>query len=228
MIRLALVAAAVAAALAAAPASATIIGGAVTAYGPNPNNINAQFFNLGTPPFSTPGDLDCIPNCTSVGNNDFQKPHLLAFDEKQDIAVGPGGLTLELNGGSTIFLAEGTRVSSHTVVFDPQKSKSLEGYVDFSALILGVLTQSATEIATDDYYGLDAVTYRTPSLRGLEPGNSVTIDGSRLFVELTASTPGDTVRVFTAVQAVPVPAALPLFGAALGLLGLFGLRRRAA
>ena len=71
------------------------------------------------------------------------------------------------------------------------------------------------------------VTYENPTLRGLESGDTVTITGLKTInVDWSAGSPGDYIRVLTnfSPSAVPVPAAVWLFGS--GLLGLIGVARR--
>lgn len=167
-----------------------------------------------------------------VGNDTFQNNNLYAFNEDQNIIL-PEALTF---GGT--MLSAGTIVASHYVFFDPDGSTSQEGYVDFDADILAI-AGSTTDLAATDFLLNNLVTYLNPTLRGLEAGDSATIDGSdskRLLVDWVASTPGDYVRVFTARSASgpdprdpdtisPVP--LPAGGALLlGALGLLGLKKR--
>lgn len=88
-------------------------------------------------------------------------------------------------------------------------------------------------LAASDFLLASAVANLNPGMRGLEAGDSVTIDPSdanRLLIDFTASTPGDYVRVFTMESpgATPTPIPIPAAGWLLvGALGaLAGLRRR--
>ena len=108
-------------------------------------------------------------------------------------------------GGLDGVIPEGEVIASHYVFFD-----SLDGihyaYVDFDAPILGVAALPHTLDATD-FLANTQVNYIGTDLRGLEPGDYVWIDEdlpSRLWVFWAGSSPGDYIRVFTALS----PAAL--------------------
>lgn len=201
-------------------ASAAVVGGMVT--GGTSLSVGGTFVELdGSAAFS-------------VGNDTFQDPNLYAFDEDQNIIIPS---EIAVNVGTNPL--SGDVVASHYVFFDPAGSRSQIGYVDFDAPIYGIATQTA-ELAASDFLLNNSVTYLNPTLRGLEAGDSVWIDGSlttRLWVSWTASTPGDYVRVFTMESPsgpppsrpspVPLPAGAPLILTALGTLGLIR-RSRAA
>lgn len=170
---------------------AIIIGGSVT--GGTAKTAGGTFIKL-TPPLANPHGA-----ANSVGNDTFQAPNLYGFDEDQNVFVGPGNLNVDLiaGGGSGTILA-GTEVASHYIFFDPT-SQSQIGYVDFDADILAVIT-STGRLAASDYLANTGVNYLNPSARGLEAGDSATIDATyayRLDVNWVASTPGDYVRVLT-------------------------------
>ena len=198
-------------ALGAQASHAIVMGGAVTVG-------SGSFIEL-TPPLAGSNPVN------TVGNNTFQNPNLYAFNEDQNVAVGVGGLTPDIGA----FLAEGTIVASHYVFFDPNASARQEGYVLFDAAILAIFTSTAS-LSASDYLANTGVTYLNPGLRGLESGDSATINGSndkRLDVDWRASTPGDYVRVLTARSpGAPVPdsgATAALFG--LGIVALGCVRR---
>lgn len=137
----------------------------------------------------------------AVGQDTFESDNLFAFDEDQnivldrDIRVDIGGD----GGGHGGVIRKGVIVASHYVFFDSRHGAQY-GYVDFDSPILGVAVTERTMAATD-FLANTAVTYLSPSLRGLEWGDSVWIDRDdpfRLRVYWTASSPGDYIRVFTA------------------------------
>ncbi len=214
--------------LTAGSAGAIVLNGAVT--GGSAFNQGGIFVELNVPfgGASTPAD--------SVGNNNFQTPNLYAFDEDQNILL-PN--ILNVNVGSNV--PANQIVASHYVFFDPLNNTSITGFVDFDAPIVGVAT-SRVNLNASDVLQNNSVTYLSPSLRGLEGGDSVQIidaiggiftagNNQRLLINWTASSPGDYVRVFTqespgAPSVVPIPAALPLYGTAIALMGFVGWRRK--
>ena len=197
--------------LVAAPADATIISGSVTAGG-------GSFIKLAIPlTGSTPAN--------TVGNDNFNLQNLYGFDESQNTTLTSNLTPDFVPGGGLVTLLNGTTVASHYVFYDPT-SGNIKGMVNFDADILAVLTRTITLAATD-YLANTGVNYLNPSLRGLEPGDLVTISGARqISIDFTASSPGDYVRVLTAFSpgALPEPSSYALIGVA--LLGMGVARRR--
>jgi hypothetical protein len=199
------------------PATAEIIGGTVT--GGSAFTAGGTFVKLTVPlanPFGPPN---------SVGNDTFQSPNLFGFDEDQNILLA-APLTVDV-GSSPI--PAGTLVASHYIFFDPGPSQQIIGTVDFDADVLAIMTSTAT-LAASDFLANTGVNYLNPGARGLEPGDSVTINGPKqILFDTFASSPGDYVRVLTefspTAAAVPEPGSLSLLGS--GLLALaFLLRSR--
>jgi len=204
-------------------AEAIIVGGGVT--GGTALTQGGAFVEL-TAPFVAPFPGTGNPP-SSVGANNFQTPNLYGFNEDQNILLST---TLNVNVGTNI--ASGQTVASHYVFFDPLNSTSITGFVDFDATIIGIAT-SKPNLDASDILQNSLVTYLSPTLRGLESNDSVSIDStnlSRLLIDFTAASPGDYVRVFTqfspGASVVPLPAALPLYGTGLAIMGFIGWRRK--
>ncbi|MGI9240409.1 MAG: VPDSG-CTERM sorting domain-containing protein [Verrucomicrobiales bacterium] len=179
------------------------------------------------------GDFVLLSSFTgSVGRNNFNDLNLYAFDEIQNLDSGAGGI--DVNLGS---VPANTTVASHYVFFDPRRSSRQIGWVEFDGDILGVATDRANLAASDQLFDHAGVNYLNHRLRGLESRRDTVTIGSgvqsnRLFVNWRASSPGDYVRVFTAVPspATSATAQVPDGGSMaflLGgsLLGLAGARR---
>ena len=129
----------------------------------------------------------------AVGQDIFDSPDLIAFDEAQGVAL-PEALTLEIGGT----IPAGTVVSLHSVVFDGTGGRQ-RGWVLFDAEILGVATSPGTLAASDALSGVDTL-WLGHEMRGLEAGDRVWIDGTdarRLWVDWAGSSPGDHIRVVT-------------------------------
>ncbi|MEO1687372.1 MAG: hypothetical protein AAFU61_05650 [Pseudomonadota bacterium] len=224
---MAVVGAALSAALAPGPARAVIVGGAATfvdgvAQAAPPDG----FVKLAVP-------FDASDPDNTVGDNTFEAPFLYGFDENQNV-IAPADIAVDIGAP----VPAGRVVASHYVFIDPAQVTRLTGYVDFDAPIFGIATSRDRLIATD-FLQNNAVTYLSPSARGLETAaqqggtidDSVRIDPDdpfRLLVDLQARDPGDYVRVFTRFSPT-APVQVPLPGAAWGLLtaaAALGLRAR--
>jgi hypothetical protein len=162
---------------------------------------------------------------------------LLAWNEVQDFRL-TAPLSIDLGGTS---IAAGTWISSHGLVFDPLRPKTLEGTVTFDQPILGVILLTATLVASD-WLGVAPTVYNSPPGRGLDLGaNDVTsFSGNVLSFSWVSGDPGDNVRVITAgiaraeaaplaragADAVPEPAGWATMIAGLLAAGLVLRRRR--
>lgn len=164
-----------AAVLLAGPAPARVLDGAIVA-----QDGAGSFVRLDRPPLA-------------VGQDMFDSPDLIAFDEAQGVAW-PGPMRLDLGGP----IAAGTVVSLHSVVFDGTGGRQ-RGWVLFDAPILAVATTPATLAATDALAGVETL-FLGHDLRGLETGDRAWIDAAdprRLWVDWAGSSPGDHLRVVT-------------------------------
>lgn len=181
-------------------ASAVIIGGAVTDISGRMDHDafnQGGTFNLLTLPFSPP--TGAINNNT-VGNDTFQTPNLYGFNEGQNILLTS---PLSVNIGAEV--AAGTTIASHYVFFDPDRATYQQGYVDFDADILAVITSQSLLRDSDSLLN-NNVRYLNPGARGLEPNTDTVWIGTgsetnRLYVDWYASTPGDFIRIITEFSA---------------------------
>lgn len=159
----------------AAPAAAGILDGAITV-----QDGAGRFVHLPEPPLA-------------VGEDIFDSPDLIAFDEAQGVAL-PTALRLEIGAP----IPAGTVVALHSVIFDGTGGRQ-RGWVLFDAPILGVATSPETLAATDVLSGVETL-WLGHALRGLEREDRAWIDPGdprRLWVDWAGSSPGDHLRVVT-------------------------------
>ncbi len=187
-------------------ADATIISGAVT----------------GGTAYKNGGEFEKLfPTIGNVGRNNHQSNNLFGFDEMQNVTLDS---ILKVNIGSNI--AKGTVISSHYVFFDPRRSKTVKGYVEFDNDILGIITGRG-KLMKSDYLGELSANYKNPRLRGLERIDHVEINElnlRRIDIDFfRASSPGDYIRVITESAPVPEPGTLILLG--FGMVGMYGFRK---
>lgn len=155
------------------------------------------------------------------------------FDEVQNFLLTAA---LDVDGAADI--AAGTRVNSHMLFLnsDGNAFVSHTGVTwDFDGMVLGTMSDlnGTLEAASNSDLGNPGTIYPGSfSLRGLENNDNISFLGNSVTASFTVSEPGDWVRVITAytgpvvVNPVPVPAALPLFGTGLAVMGFVGWRRK--
>ncbi|WP_425091291.1 hypothetical protein [Tropicimonas sp. S265A] len=134
-----------------------------------------------------------------VGLDNFNTDHLYAFDEDQNIVLD-APIRVDIGGVDGVIPA-GEVVASHYVFFDSWHG-SHYAFVEFDAPILGVAALPASMDATD-FLANTNVNYISTDLRGLETGDYAWIDEdnpNRLWVLWAGSSPGDYIRVFTALS----------------------------
>jgi len=157
---------------------------------------------------------------TTVFNTGMQ-----GFDEQQNVVLISD---LAVDGG---FILAGTRVNSQMIFMNregPITDTSLPALTHNENMILGVMSDvdGTLEALSNAFLGASGTNYPGSfANRGLEGTDSYSASGNVLSVDLRVTQPGDWIRVIT-VSAVPVPAALPLFGTGLAFLGYAGWRRK--
>lgn len=174
------------------------------------------------------------PPIGNVGQNNHQSPNLFGFNEDQNILV-PSPITMDIYNPSVLgsnIIPTGSTVASHYIFFDPGPTMRVKGYVEFDAVVIGILTSRDNMIATD-FLVADSANYLSPGLRGLESGDRVSIDPinqKRINIErFAASNPGDYIRVLTdfspggAATTVPEPSTMIL--TFMGIAGTFFIKK---
>lgn len=206
------------------------VTGAVTFLSPDTGIPGGTFQYLATPP-------------AAVGKNNINiNDTVFAFSEKQSTLFGSAPVTDK--GGP---IASSTLVSSYYVYFDPAVTQRIKASLTFSETILGVYLVTGTAdtnpggvfhsgtglMGSADNFGLSTVNYQYALATGLEAtdrsATHFSFSGTSMFLDWTASNPGDHIRVLTAapvVTAVPEPESYAMLLAGLGLIGSIVSRRR--
>jgi hypothetical protein len=202
------------------------VTGLVTFLSPDTGIPGGTFQYLATPP-------------VAVGKNNINiNDTVFAFNEKQSTLFGTAPVT-DMGGP----IASSTLVSSYYVYFDPLVNQRIRASLTFSEAILGVYMFTGTADSTllsgtglkgsADNFGLATVNYQYVAATGLEAADRsasrFSFSGTGLYLDWTASNPGDHIRVLTAapvVTAVPEPESYAMLFAGLGLIGSIVSRRR--
>lgn len=168
----------------------------------------------------------------SVQEDSPTNNHQQAFNEKQSVYLNSA---INVDGGT---IASGQTVDSHLIFLNSQGNARVDDTQTwgFDGQILGVMSNfngslmNATNglfAAFGDYFTSgSSLPFAAAGLESnnMASGDGYIINGLLLDLRMVVTEPGDWIRVITA-SAVPVPAALFLFGPA--LLGFIGLRRKA-
>ena len=201
--------------------------------------------------FSAQATITGFANCTGANSCEVtatppnpitQNPNngiLLAWDEVQNITltqklyvdrVFDNTASFVGSDAGGLYLKVGTIVSSHYFQWDPGNGSDarVNATVQTDSQVFAFITKTQKLFDTDALLGLPGLDYNDFGLRGLEAGDTTVFSGGDVDLSWSASSPGDWTRMITAFSpaAVPVPAAVWLFGS--GLLGLVGVARRKA
>jgi len=183
-------------------AEAAILSGNVT-------TANKSFLKIAPPP--------------AVGDDNQQDAtHLLAFDERQNHTLTvPLTLNITSSGVGNVIVPAGTVVSSHYVFYDPADPAGIQGTVNFTETVLGIIEVDGDLDASAAEVGAPGTVYNSPNLLGLEGIDAVSVSGpNQIEFNVSAGSPGDYVRVIT----VPEPASVALLAPAVGLMMRRGRR----
>jgi len=187
---------------------------------------HSAIISIGGPQSSAGSFASLIAAPSSVEDDTTTNTGQQGFNEAQGVLLGSA---LAVDGGS---IAAGTRVDSHMIFLNSQGNADISHYQvtwGFSGNILGVMSDSSgnLEAASNALLGAAGTTYPGGfAARGLEGGgDNYSFLGSAMTLGMHVTEPGDWIRVVT-VSAVPLPAALPLYGAGIAVLGFLGWRRR--
>ena len=133
----------------------------------------------------------------------------------------------EVDSDTLYFIDELTGVlgKSWFVFFDPNRGADVFATLTFDAPITGVFSTKALLDGSNATYGAPGINYGTSFFIGLEPMDAFSFAGNVLTIDWRAVDPGDHIRVFTALPAVPEPETYVLFMAGLATVG-FRARRR--
>ena len=178
------------------------------------------------------GTAAIISAPANVGNSIPFNDAMQGFNEQQGFTLGAN---LSVDGG---FIAGGTVVDSHMIFLNKQDNtfgtlRHLGVIWEFDGIVLGTMsdTNGVLEAASSGDLGATSTTYSVFNNRGFEGTDTLSFSTAFLTVSMNVTQPGDWIRVITQgtpsnISPVPVPAALPLFGTGLAIMGFVGWRRK--
>lgn len=163
------------------------------------------------------GTIIGTPNDTSAHKTESQL--MQGFNEKQNVFLEEA---LNIDNGKSI--EAGKLVNSHMIFLDSPGTSWLRQNVEwlFDGEILGVMSDSGgnLEYASNSILGLEGTTYKKFGARGLENGEKYSVDGNKLNLTMTVTSPGDWIRVVTKANPESVPEPASILG--LFAVGAFG------
>lgn len=187
---------------------------------------------------SVGGDAQLIAQPGDARLNQLvSNPKVFVWNEAQNFLLGSNVRADAVNPGlydqdgdlANVQIASGTVIHSHYIHFDSAGATAADavGSVTFDNVILGVIAinePGSRHMDQSDFLGAPTLFSANVNARGLElsPNGDrfrISADGKTVEFNFRITTPGDYMRVITAV---PTPGALALTAAA----GLVGLRRR--
>jgi PEP-CTERM motif len=151
-------------------------------------------------------------------------PATLSFAEYTGSTTTGEGL---INSNTLYYIDEmtGALGKSWFIFFEPTNTTDMTATITFDGPITGVYTTKANLDATNVPYGAPGIDYGSSIFIGLEPMDAFSFVGNVLTIDWHSGDPGDHIRVFTAVPAVPEPETYVLFMAGLLAVGFIGRRR---
>jgi len=144
----------------------------------------------------------------------------------QQYSAGPVGDN-DVNDDDTLYWIDEKLVSgikSYLIFWDPYPAGTVGASITFDAPIVALITTQSGLMASEPTYGAAGITYNydATGFTGLEPLNTATFAGNVLTINWWAATPGDHIRVLTAV---PEISRLAMFALGLAAMGLAVQRR---
>ena len=200
------------------------------------NVFNSAFapVSLGASAFTTPtaiGALGLVPfNVQDINGNVYVTYAPVGRAAQQTAAQGFGGVAIFTESGALLqTLVGGTLAAPWGVALAPSSFGQFGGDLLVGNFSYANSFISAFDPVTGTFEGMIPINVGP----GNTPGGLWSLDfgtggsnGSPNTLYFTDGIDGETHGLFGAIEATPLPAALPLFATGLGALGLFGWRRK--